>query len=142
VQRPPRSPAHFQLWSRAPSMCLVCGEVVCSHSYCCQVELDRVSVGACTAHAHSCCAGAGIFLRVRECKIIMLTGRTRGCFVAAPYLDQYGESDQGLKRGNPLTLCTERYKKLHRIWLNHGISEEVIRNLESSGVSHADWIHL
>jgi len=135
-------PRSFGEESRAPSMCLVCGEVVCSHSYCCQVELDRVSVGACTAHAHSCCAGAGIFLRVRECKIIMLTGRTRGCFVAAPYLDQYGESDQGLKRGNPLTLCAERYKKLHRIWLNHGISEEVIRNLESSGVSLADWIHL
>ena len=28
-----------------------------------------------------------------------------------PYLDQYGETDQGLKRGNPLTLCPERYSK-------------------------------
>ena len=46
--------------------------------------------------------------RVRECKIIMLSGRTRGCFVSPPYLDQYGETDQGLKRGAPLTLCTQR----------------------------------
>jgi len=129
--------------SRAPSMCLVCGEVVCSQSYCCQGELDGQSVGACTAHAHSCGAGSGVFLRVRECKIIMLAGRSRGCFVSPPYLDQYGETDQGLKRGNRLTLCTQRYKKLERIWLNHGIPEEVTHNLESAtGYVTTDWIHL
>jgi hypothetical protein len=49
--------------SRAPSMCLVCGEVVCSQSYCCQAELDGEAVGACTAHAHTCGARVGIFLR-------------------------------------------------------------------------------
>ncbi len=49
--------------SRAPSMCLVCGEVVCSQSYCCQAELDGETVGACTAHADSCGARVGIFLR-------------------------------------------------------------------------------
>jgi len=129
--------------SRAPSMCLVCGEVVCSQSYCCQGELDGTAVGACTAHAHACGCGSGLFLRVRECKIIMLTGRTRGCFVSPPYLDQYGETDQGLKRGNPLTLCKERYKKLHQIWLNHGIPEAITHNLESATVfATTEWIHL
>jgi hypothetical protein len=44
-------------------MCLVCGEVVCSQSYCCQAELDGEAVGACTAHAHTCGARVGIFLR-------------------------------------------------------------------------------
>ena len=43
--------------SRIPSMCLVCGTVVCSQSYCCQTELDGVTVGACTAHSHQCGAG-------------------------------------------------------------------------------------
>ena len=43
--------------SRIPSMCLVCGTVVCSQSYCCQTELDGVTVGACTAHSHKCGAG-------------------------------------------------------------------------------------
>ena len=47
--------------------------------------------------------------RVRECKIVMLAGMSRGSYVSPPYLDQYGETDQGLKRGNRLTLCTERY---------------------------------
>merc|ERR1711934_819336 len=64
--------------SKIPSMCLVCGTVVCSQSYCCQAELPTAggpqsssnSVGACTAHSHYCGAGTGIFLRVRECKIV------------------------------------------------------------------------
>ena len=35
-------------------------------------------VGACTYHAHVCGAGTGIFLRVRECKILLLHGRIKG----------------------------------------------------------------
>ena len=91
-------------------------------------------MGACTAHSHSCGAGTGIFLRygvqctsrtlfthdtlytpytftfprVRECKIVMFSGRTKGCFESPPYLDQYGETDEGLRRGNPLSLCQDR----------------------------------
>lgn len=129
--------------SRIPSMCLVCGTVVCSQSYCCQTELEGVTVGACTAHSHKCGAGSGLFLRVRECKLVMFSGRTKGCYMSPPYLDQYGETDQGLKRGNPLTLCTERYARLHRLWLNHGIAEEVTHNLESSpGFVTTEWLHL
>jgi E3 ubiquitin-protein ligase UBR2 len=43
--------------SRNPTMCLVCGEILCSQSYCCQKDLDRRLVGACTYHVHSCGAG-------------------------------------------------------------------------------------
>ena len=35
--------------------------------------------------------------RVRECQILLLAGRTKGCFVPPPYLDSYGETDQGLR---------------------------------------------
>lgn len=55
-----------------------------------------------------CTTGTGLFLRVRECKIVLFCGRAKGCYTAPPYLDQYGETDQGLKRGNPLKLCPER----------------------------------
>jgi len=126
-----------------PSMCLVCGEILCSQSYCCQTELSGLSVGACTAHAHYCGVGTGIFLRVRKCKMVMLSGRSRGCFVPTPYLDQYGETDSGLERGNPLTLCVESYKKLQRMWVNHWIPEEVTRNLyAASGHLVPDWLTL
>lgn len=49
--------------SRAPTMCLVCGKMLCSQSYCCQTEFEGVTVGAATEHAYKCGAGAGIFLR-------------------------------------------------------------------------------
>jgi E3 ubiquitin-protein ligase UBR1 len=37
-----------------------------------------------------------------------------GAFQSAPYLDEYGEADPGLKRGHPLHVdeCCARYQKL------------------------------
>ena len=35
--------------------------------------------------------------RVRDCQIILLAGKTKGCFVHPPYIDDYGETDQGLR---------------------------------------------
>lgn len=49
--------------SRAPTLCLVCGSMLCSQSYCCQTEVDGEDVGACTAHTFNCGAGVGLFLR-------------------------------------------------------------------------------
>lgn len=49
--------------SRAPTLCLVCGTMLCSQSYCCQTELEGEDVGACTAHTYTCGSGVGIFLR-------------------------------------------------------------------------------
>lgn len=126
--------------SRNPTMCLVCGEILCSQTYCCQKELDNVQVGACTYHMHTCGAGIGIFLRIRDAEILLL-GPNKGCLISAPYLDDYGETDQGLRRGNPLHLCRERYKKLHLLWLSHGIHEEIVRRTESGQNLYATQWH-
>ncbi|KAK9886902.1 hypothetical protein WA026_019159 [Henosepilachna vigintioctopunctata] len=130
--------------ARNPTMCLVCGDILCSQSYCCQTDMNKILVGACNYHAHTCGAGFGIFLRVRDCEILLLASPHRGCFMSAPYLDDYGETDQGLKRGNPLKLCRERYKKLQLLWSSHGILEEIARALESSShiVGATQWHHL
>lgn len=129
--------------SRNPTMCLVCGEMLCSQSYCCQVELNKSSVGACTYHAHTCGAGVGIFLRVRECEVLLLASPNKGCVVPPPYVDQYGETDQGLRRGNPLHLCEETYNKLQMLWLGHGIHEEIARSIESTNnLMNPNWQHL
>ncbi len=74
--------------SRVPALCLVCGQLLCSQSYCCQEVLGGEQVGACTAHADRCGAGNGIFLRVRECKVILVSGRKKGCSIPPPYLDR------------------------------------------------------
>lgn len=70
-------------------MCLVCGVMLCSQSYCCQITSpDGHSIGACTSHTEVCGAGNGMFLRIRECKVVLLSAKTKGCFVQPPYVDQ------------------------------------------------------
>lgn len=129
--------------ARTPTMCLVCGTILCSQSYCCQTEVDGQMVGACTFHALDCGAGIGIFLRIRDCKILLLAGRAKGTYMSAPYIDAYGETDQGLFRGNPLSLCESSYKQLHRLWLRHGIPEEIAHSLElHSNMATINWILL
>uniref|UniRef100_A0A4W2HFR9 E3 ubiquitin-protein ligase n=1 Tax=Bos indicus x Bos taurus TaxID=30522 RepID=A0A4W2HFR9_BOBOX len=129
--------------SRAPTMCLVCGTLLCSQSYCCQTELEGEDVGACTAHTYSCGSGVGIFLRVRECQVLFLAGKTKGCFYSPPYLDDYGETDQGLRRGNPLHLCRERFKKIQKLWHQHSITEEIGHAQEANQtLVGIDWQHL
>ncbi|XP_033110450.1 E3 ubiquitin-protein ligase UBR2-like [Anneissia japonica] len=129
--------------SRAPAMCLVCGQVVCSQSYCCQTEVEEDTIGACMAHALQCSSGVGMYLRVRECQLLLVSSKTRGCFHSPPYLDDYGESDVGLRRGNPLRLCKDLYHKLYILWLQHGIPAEVAHKLEAnSNLLHIDWQNL
>lgn len=128
--------------SRNPTMCLVCGEVLCSQTYCCQRELNKTPVGACNYHTEVCGAGAGIYLRIRDAEVLLL-GQNTGCFLSAPYLDDYGETDQGLRRGNPLHLCRESYKKLQLLWLGHGIHEDIARKTEAqSHIFQIQWNHL
>ncbi|XP_012250571.1 E3 ubiquitin-protein ligase UBR2 [Athalia rosae] len=129
--------------SRNPTMCLVCGKMLCSQSYCCQTELNKTIVGACTYHASKCGTGVGIFLRVRECEILFLRSPNRGSLACPPYLDEYGETDQGLRRGNPLRLCKDRYKQLNQLWLGHGLHETIARAIESSStLLTTQWQHL
>ncbi|KTG32945.1 hypothetical protein cypCar_00013012 [Cyprinus carpio] len=95
--------------SRAPTLCLVCGAMLCSQSYCCQTELEGEDVGACTAHTFACGAGVGIFLR----------------------------------RGNPLHLCQERYRKVQKLWRQHSITEEIGHAQEANQtLVGIDWQHL
>lgn len=128
--------------SRNPTMCLVCGKVLCSQTYCCRFETARSTVGACTFHAMSCNNEVAPFLRIRECEV-MLLGMNKGCFILPPYLDEYGETDQGLRRGNPMTLCQERYNRLHLIWLSHSLHEEISRAIETANtIGPTQWQYL
>ncbi|BFG01682.1 E3 ubiquitin-protein ligase UBR1 [Drosophila madeirensis] len=126
---------------KTPTMCLICGEVLCGQSYCCQPELGNMSVGACTHHAHSCGAEVGIFLRIRDCQVVYL-GRGKGCYVQPPYLDEYGETDQGLRRGNPLRLSQYAYRRIFLQWLGHKLHEEIARLNDNANVAVTQWHHM
>jgi len=48
-----------------------------------------------------------------------------------------------LRRGNPLHLCMERYRKLQKLWLNHSVPEEIVHLLEAnSNLMAIEWQHL
>lgn len=129
--------------SRSPALCLICGEMLCSQSYCCQTEVEGDKVGACAAHARKCGAGVGVFLRVRECQILLMANKNKGCFYSAPYLDAYGETDPGMRRGNPMYLCPARYRKVEKLWHTHSVAEEVAHYLESNrNLLSIDWTNL
>lgn len=100
-------------------------------------------MGACSSHAYTCGCGVGIFLRVRECEVLLLASPNKGCFITPPYLDEYGETDQGLKRGHPLYLCKDQYRKLQILWLGHGLHEEISRYLDSThNLIATTWQHM
>ncbi|KAL0603122.1 E3 ubiquitin-protein ligase UBR1 [Plecturocebus cupreus] len=40
---------------------------------------------------------------IRECRVVLVEGKARGCAYPAPYLDEYGETDPGLKQSLPLS---------------------------------------
>ena len=65
-----------------------------------------------------------------------------GCFLPPPYVDEYGETDQGLRRGNPLHLCRHRYADLQSVWFHHGVPEKTAQLMDlHPGTFMTDWQH-
>ncbi|XP_037087189.1 E3 ubiquitin-protein ligase UBR2-like [Pollicipes pollicipes] len=122
----------------SPVLCLVCGVMLCSDVACTRDRL--LSRRGMEGHALSCGAGVGLLLLVRRCKLYLVhsvaDAIARKALFPPPYVDRFGEVDQGLRRSNPLTLQLEQYAKLNRLWLSHGVSDEVTRYMEefSSGM--------
>jgi len=125
--------------SKDVALCLVCGTLLCIRSFCCEEMVAGQKVRGCSAHAQYCGAGTGIFLELRECNIILLQKLFRGCTIKAPYLDVYGETDQGLKRGNPLTLDPARYQKINRMWLNAEVPNKIARMFDPDILMLVPW---
>lgn len=46
---------------------------------------------------------------------------------------------QGLRRGNPLHLCPERYERLRMLWLSHGVHERIARGLDANVMVANTW---
>jgi len=97
-----------------------------SLSYRC-TNVNHVYVGP----SHRCTGPVGIYLLIKKCVILLLHVRN-GCFHPAPFLDEHGEADLGLRRGRPQFLNPLRYDDLRRLWLTHGIPIHVARKIEQS----------
>jgi len=130
-----------------PALCLVCGSLVCFATTCCQGEVEtadgKIMCGGCTVHAQTCAGGTGIFLRIKRCSVVLLSDARRGANLAAPYVDEFGEVDLGLQRGNPLRLEPSLYAEINNLWLNNDIPDKIARvHNRSNGGFGTRWYSL
>lgn len=106
-----------------PAICLMCGTVMCGGTGCCK----RDKIGAVTLHSGLCNGGCGVFLFVKRCKVLLVHG-DRQAFIDAPYVDEHGETDPYLKRGQRLHFSSERYELLTKMFAEHRIAREVFKS--------------
>eukprot|EP00095_Tigriopus_kingsejongensis_P008844 maker-scaffold15_size728074-snap-gene-2.18 protein:Tk08844 transcript:maker-scaffold15_size728074-snap-gene-2.18-mRNA-1 annotation:"ubiquitin-protein ligase e3 component n-recognin-" len=118
--------------SKRPALCL---------GTCCEVSVGgHKAVGACNAHLRKCGADSGIFLNIRRSEVVILTAGNRGAILPSPYVDEHGESDDGLKRGNPLHLDPDMYSDLEKSWTTCEIPDRISRKFDSEVfVIRAEW---
>ena len=100
-----------------PALCLLCGLQVCKNATCCRNNLGD---GECTRHFQQCHGGGatGLYLDIKESTTLILRnaggGEIAGAIWKSPYLDPYGESDEGLRRGRLVTLHPPMIEELRR----------------------------
>ncbi|CAM1322004.1 UBR3 (predicted) [Pycnogonum litorale] len=111
-----------------PSVCLLCGAMVCLRENCCRQQNMLEAV----RHSIACGAGTAMFLVVNSSTVIVIRDK-RACIWGSVYLDSYGEEDRDLKRGKPLYLCKERYALLEHQWLTH-----IFDNTNKQWIWHKD----
>jgi len=100
-----------------PTLCLLCGVMVCLREACCRPPAGDMTHEA-VRHSIDCGAGTAPFLAVNSATIVVIRGK-RACIWGSIYLDAFGEEDRELKRGKPLFLNPERYQLLETQWLSH-----------------------
>lgn len=129
-----------------PMICLLCGDVFCGQSICCQAEDDRTlgrqatrrRIGGAQQHMRKCQGNVGLFINIRKCATFYLH-RLSGSWSNAPYMDKYGEADMGLRHSRQLFLSQKRYDSMLRaLWLGHGVPSFISRKLESD-INNGGW---
>ena len=75
--------------------------------------------------------GTGVFFLLQDCVVIICHG-PRMAWYPSPYVDEYGECNQGGLRGRPLFLDSRRYESLRQLWATNGIAQEVYRRRASA----------
>ncbi|KAJ2722882.1 E3 ubiquitin-protein ligase ubr1 [Coemansia sp. Benny D115] len=119
-----------------PALCLLCGSFVCAQSFCCEED----GIGECNMHMKTCGGTVGVYLLVKKCGLLLLH-HDNGCFMSAPYLDQHGEVDLGLKRGRPLYINRTRYEEMRKLVLTQKIPVFIARKIDQT-FDIGGWVSL
>jgi len=117
-----------------PSLCLVCGRLLCTKSKCCK----EGEFGECYLHAQRCSAGVGVFLMVKQSYVLLLKEGS-GLYWGSMYLDSHGEEDPSLNRGKPLFLDKQRYEQLRLVWVQQQIDVLCARKRMTHNFNSIVW---
>ncbi|ORX41885.1 hypothetical protein BCR36DRAFT_338550 [Piromyces finnis] len=115
------------------TICLLCGEMVCFQSFCC----NKNDLGECYLHSQTCGKSIGMYMLIKKCMVYINCG-TNGTFLNAPYLDVHGEPDESYIRGKPQFLSPRRYEEIRKMWLNKTIPSFISQRLENI-VDYGGW---
>ncbi|KAJ9477110.1 E3 ubiquitin-protein ligase UBR1 [Pseudozyma hubeiensis] len=114
-----------------PALCLLCGDVVCLQSFCCQSE-DDGERGEGNQHMDTCGGSVGVYFKIKS-NLVLLLYQGNGTFhFLSPYLDSHGEIDVGLRKGRPQKLHQQRYDELRKQIWGHGVANIVARKIEAA----------
>ncbi|ETO21239.1 hypothetical protein RFI_15970 [Reticulomyxa filosa] len=113
------------------AICLFCGEFLCID--CCRVS----GKGGLTVHSKSCGRGKGMFLWLQMSSVVLMYEHAAAIF-NSPYLDNHGEEDNGLKRGNLLSLSDMRVHELQKLVADEGIPNKVCQ-MRSGPHYESNW---
>jgi len=102
-----------------PALCMTCGSVI-----------NASGKGLCTAHHADCAFGVGVYFLLQDCTVLLLDG-LRGTYYPSPYVDKHGEKHRSF-RGKPLFIDAKRIKMLSKLWLSHGLPNEVASKRSNS----------
>lgn len=111
-----------------PAICLICAKMVDLQTF---NYSDKF--GSCNMHIRWECidAGRGVFFLPMSNSILLLDNG-KGSFIASPYKDEYGESDENGKKGHELHLIRERFDDLQmKVWMTHNIQNVIAKKFES-----------
>ncbi|GAA5974704.1 hypothetical protein JCM11641_007232 [Rhodosporidiobolus odoratus] len=123
-----------------PALCLSCGELLCSQSFCCMAGEEEAAHGECNEHMWTCGGSVGVYYLIKRNAILYLH-TDKGTFSTPPYLDSHGEVDVGGRRTRsqfPQYLHRGRYDELRKLWLTGSIPTFVARKLENV-TDHGGW---
>ena len=111
-----------------PAVCLICGRI-CNAGNRKSQDNTRMNLdpGEATLHARECGSGVGVFFLAHKGTVLLLRG-SRAIYYPSVYVDQNGESGEGLHNNRPLFLSAKKYRKLEELYLKHQIGTEVTRN--------------
>ncbi len=114
-----------------PALCLLCGDIVCLQSFCCQSE-DDGEKGEGNQHMETCGGAVGAYFKIKS-NLVLLLYQGNGTFhFLSPYLDSHGEIDVGLRKGRPQKLHQQRYDELRKQIWSHGVANIVARKIEAA----------